>query len=516
MKKIILSTLVTCMVSSVFSQNVGISEASPNSKLDVVQTETTGNSIEISHSITTNTSAALRIKNSGLGNSLTATNLSLTSTAPVAFFDQGGLGEGIYTLMPAGNSSAGILAVGWGSGDGVQILQGGTGWGIYNGVTSGVGQFNQLLSYNFSVFHDLTDAGGIGSYVDLDVQDGWGVVVSGTNPGYTSGGDVIGISAFVRTVTPTIGTVVSGAALAGEQYGLGHGILINHFGASGRNAEFNIDNASNTDPAIFASHTGQGSAIVGQNQSNAITGAISVADFSYTGSDIDDHIAVSGSSVPSAGWGIGVMGVGGWYGVYSDGDLFAQGDLTASGVKPFTIDHPNDPENKILKHFSIESNEVLNMYRGTVVLDGNGKAIVSLPDYFEAINKDFSYQLTAIGTPVHPYVYSEIEGNTFEVAGEPNTKVSWTVYADRNDPYLQQNPERGNDVVEKQGDRKGKYFSPELYNQPESKGMFYNENNTNTSPSKFDPAKKRLSQDKLDNIKRKGRDIKLDRPDIKE
>ena len=59
--------------------------------------------------------------------------------------------------------------------------------------------------------------------------------------------------------------------------------------------------------------------------------------------------------------------------------------------------------------------------------------MVELPTYFELINTNFSYQLTAIGTPQQPYVLTEISGNTFEIAGEPNTKVSWTVYADRND-----------------------------------------------------------------------------------
>ena len=33
------------------------------------------------------------------------------------------------------------------------------------------------------------------------------------------------------------------------------------------------------------------------------------------------------------------------------------GDVGASGTKPFVIDHPVDPENKILKHFAIESND---------------------------------------------------------------------------------------------------------------------------------------------------------------
>ena len=78
--------------------------------------------------------------------------------------------------------------------------------------------------------------------------------------------------------------------------------------------------------------------------------------------------------------------------------LHVIGDFTASGVKAFTIDHPLDPENKMLRHFAVESNEVLNSYSGNATTDASGKVVVKLPDYFEAINKDFRYQLTVIGS----------------------------------------------------------------------------------------------------------------------
>ncbi|MFK7786427.1 MAG: hypothetical protein AB8B56_15005, partial [Crocinitomicaceae bacterium] len=182
--------------------------------------------------------------------------------------------------------------------------------------------------------------------------------------------------------------------------------------------------------------------------------------------DITDHVGVFGFSSPAGGWGIGHLGQGGWYGTLSIGNS------GATGVKAFTIDHPADPANKMLKHFSVESNEVLNLYRGIVNLDGNGQATVELPVYFDLINTNVSYQLTAIGSPQPPYVLTEVQGNSFQVAGEPNTKVSWTVYADRNDPYLQQNPEVSTDVVVKTGARQGKYLNPELYGMPDSSAMF--------------------------------------------
>lgn len=497
MKKLIGLIGFTC-VSAVMSlaQNVGIAEPAPNSKLDVVQTETTGNTLEITHGITTNGSSSAWIKNSGTGYGLHVQNLLTSSNSSVARFlqlgtgsaahgqlismdgttiagttgqyiDQLGLGLGSFTIMGnAASASAGNYIQHAGSGNTLTLFQNGTGLGIYNQVAGSYGVFNVLNSNTIGTIN-LMNAGGTGEYIDLDVNDGTGVQVIAVDnvAAPTAGGDVFAFNGAVRTATPS-GAFVNGGVLAGTQAGQGHGIIINHSGVAGRNAEFNIMNAANSDVTVFAVNNGQGSAVLGQNQNNVIAGTINVGDFGYTGTDIADHVGVSGYSQPTAGFGIGVLGQGGWYGTFS------LGNSGATGVKTFAIDHPEDPENKVLKHFSIESNEVLNLYRGVVTLDGSGEATVELPTYFDLINTNFSYQLTAIGTPQQPYVLTEIVGNTFEVAGEPNSKVSWTVYADRNDKYLQQNPEEGSDVVQKTGERQGKYLNPELYGMPESSAMF--------------------------------------------
>ncbi len=247
----------------------------------------------------------------------------------------------------------------------------------------------------------------------------------------------------------------------------------------GRSAEFNSTNTANTIATIQALNLGHGSAIVGQNRSNNITGTVSVGDFAYTGTDVTDHRGVSGASNPAAGWGIGVLGTGGWYGVFSIGNS------GATGVKSFTIDHPDDPEHKILRHFSIESNEVLNIYRGTEIFNENGNATVILPEYYHSINKNASYQLTPIGASMpNVFIEKEIENGQFIISGGiPNKKVSWTVTAERNDPYLKQNPEQRKVIIEKTRSRKGKYLTPELYNQPKEKGMFYKDRNS--KPSKI-------------------------------
>ena len=40
---------------------------------------------------------------------------------------------------------------------------------------------------------------------------------------------------------------------------------------------------------------------------------------------------------------------------------------------------------------------MMNIYNGNVVTDGSGAAIVTMPDWFDALNRDFRYQLTVIG-----------------------------------------------------------------------------------------------------------------------
>ncbi|MBK7306679.1 MAG: hypothetical protein IPI88_06305 [Chitinophagaceae bacterium] len=169
------------------------------------------------------------------------------------------------------------------------------------------------------------------------------------------------------------------------------------------------------------------------------------------------------------------------------GKVWVNGDFTALGVKAFTMDYPLDPTNKNLMHAAVESNEVLNSYSGNVVTDASGKATISLPEYFEAINKDFRYQLTVVGgTFAQAMVSKEISNNKFEIAtNQPNVKVSWEVKGVRNDARMKMNPFSA--VQDKSAAQKGKYLDPKSYNQPESKGVSYDAN-LNSSLSDIKPS----------------------------
>lgn len=58
---------------------------------------------------------------------------------------------------------------------------------------------------------------------------------------------------------------------------------------------------------------------------------------------------------------------------------------------------------------------------------GEGLATVTLPDYFEALNSDYRYQLTVIGTFAQAIVAEEIEDNHFVIQTDaPHVQVSWS------------------------------------------------------------------------------------------
>lgn len=101
-----------------------------------------------------------------------------------------------------------------------------------------------------------------------------------------------------------------------------------------------------------------------------------------------------GSKVNFAVYGFSSGGTTNYAG-YFLGNIFA--NSASAGVKAFLIDHPLDPENKVLSHSSVESNERKNVYDGVVKTDAQGFATVTMPSWFHALNTDFRYQLTVLG-----------------------------------------------------------------------------------------------------------------------
>jgi hypothetical protein len=149
---------------------------------------------------------------------------------------------------------------------------------------------------------------------------------------------------------------------------------------------------------------------------------------------------------------------------YVSGAMTVGGYLTKSGGG-FTIDHPLDPANKVLTHSFVESPDMKDLYDGVVVLDANGESTIELPDWFEALNRDFRYQLTPIGRAGMLYVKEEIKDNKFTIGGEPGTKVSWQVTGTRKDAWAEKYRPK---IEEEKGSRaglvkKGEYIAKDCY-----------------------------------------------------
>ena len=142
------------------------------------------------------------------------------------------------------------------------------------------------------------------------------------------------------------------------------------------------------------------------------------------------YATTSGTSNSYGVYGFAPGGSGN-YGGYFNGGARVVGNLevtgsVSKGSGSFKIDHPLDPENKYLYHSFVESPDMMNVYNGNVELDGSGSAWVDLPAYFEALNRDFRYQLTPIGGPgPNLYVAQEVQNNRFQIAGGgPGLRVS--------------------------------------------------------------------------------------------
>jgi hypothetical protein len=216
------------------------------------------------------------------------------------------------------------------------------------------------------------------------------------------------------------------------------------------------------------STSGEGVRGVTQSSSGTTRGVIGISN-STSGFGVYGWAAASSGS-PVAVWGETSASSG--FAGYFVGKTHVQGTLSKSAGS-FKIDHPLDPANKYLYHSFVESPDMKNIYDGVATLDHEGAVWVELSDWFEALNKEFRYQLTAIGAPMPGlYIAHTIEDNRFRIAGGvPGLQVSWQVTGIRQDPYA--DAHRIPVEEEKPENERGTYLYPELYGQPEELGLDY-------------------------------------------
>jgi len=286
---------------------------------------------------------------------------------------------------------------------------------------------------------------------------------SGTGGGGIGGGNgVIGTSSNYSGVA---GQTASQSNFAAGVYGGGH------IGVAG------VTPNATTAPAGSVGVYGTGSN--GQN-----LGGIGVEGVSDSSTGVRG-ISKTGAGVfgeSTDGYNFGVIGLGANAGVaafnpnnqhaaYLASDCCAAwltGDVVVTGKffkggGGFQIDHPLEPSTKFLAHSFVESNEMKNIYDGIAAIDARGEAVIVLPRWFEALNSDFRYQLTAVGKPSpNLHVAEEVRNNRFKIGGAiAGEKVSWTVTGIRRDAWAQAN---GLSVEEEKGGlESGKYLHPELH-----------------------------------------------------
>ena len=312
---------------------------------------------------------------------------------------------------------------------------------LANGLIHAYGTSRQRYSYPAIVALPLFKSAIFGQSVSSEMEGG--VRVSGVM------GTTDGMGAANAGVTGISSTTVS---VAGPAYGV--------FGYS------NI--SSDTQPSV-------GVYGEGKNRITALDNEAYGGYFSGWGSMRSYGVFAVASGTAEYRYGIYAAADGNGPNVragFFNGDVRVQGDLGVAGTiskggGSFKIDHPTDPENKYLSHSFVESPDMMNIYNGNLTTDANGDATVTMPAYFTALNRDFRYQLTCIGTFAQAMVLQKMKDNTFKVkTDKPNVEVSWQVTGVRQDAWA--NAHRIPNEENKTTAERGKYLYPEEHGKPKS------------------------------------------------
>jgi hypothetical protein len=350
---------------------------------------------------------------------------------------------------------AGVLGVG--PGVGVVGFVGGNATGVSGSSKTGIGVFGTSGSGNPDATRSPTGVFGeglggstaIGVYGHSDQGEGVhgeSTTNSGVHGLSTSQAGVFGVSQSSDAIIGvSLGTSSNGIVGVGAS-----------FGVSGRN---------------FSAQSGaiQGG-VQGLSRGGVAVGVLG---------DSENEDGVRGHCTDAGHAGVAGLNFGSGQGIFGQstsglaGDFSGNVRITGTIVKALAsskIDHPLDPKNKYLSHSSVGSPDMLNVYNGNTTTDGNGDAAVTMPDYFEALNRDFRYQLTVIEQFAQAIVASEIKDNRFEIkTDKPHVKVSWMVTGVRHDTYAKAHPVAVE--ADKPVEERGRYLHPQLWGQPQEAGV---------------------------------------------
>jgi trimeric autotransporter adhesin len=476
--------------------NVGVGTKTPGATLDTVST-------------------AIAVRGTSSGATGTGVFGKATSTTGVNFGVQG------TSASPKGG---GVLGTGPNGGvSGVATATTGVATGVYgqvsspegngvagfalakSGTSSGVfGQTASTTDGATAVYGNSTGASGITFGVQGAVVSAAGVGVQGVNNSTAGGNGVAGFANATKgSSTGVYGQ--SGSTTAGASG-------VSGFEAATTGAVFGVSGSTNSTTSGAAgingyegATTGEVYGVNGSTPSTSGTGVIGVA--SATSGSTNGVVGLASGTtglnfgvqgITASSAGIGVQGSNkstggavalagspllinafvnktGVFNVDNSGNGFFAGNLNVTGTLTkgsgsFKIDDPLDPANKYLSHSFVESPDMMNVYNGNITTDGHGVATVILPDYFEALNRDFRYQLTVIGQFAQAIVKQEIVNNRFTIkTSKPSVKVSWQVTGIRHDAYA--NAHRIPVEEAKAPQEQGHYLHPELFGGSEEQAI---------------------------------------------
>lgn len=360
----------------------------------------------------------------------------------------------IFSITNTGSGNSGVFSIN-NSSNSNNALEGIIISGNGNGV---VGE----SLHQFGVLGRSLSGTGVRGYS----TNGWGISGNGSDIGVFGTASITGVRGDAGATGKTYGVYgtsnsTSGIGVFGQNTsssGFGVSGISNNVGTYGEGNNFGVIGYSSDGSGIYGegsrgvwgrSTTGFKSGVEGWGTNQGV--------YSHNLSGTDGHdVYLSTPSYAAVFWG----------------DIYVNGNILKSGGT-FKIDHPLDPANKYLNHSFVESPEMKNIYDGIITLDALGQATVTLPDWFEALNKDFRYQLTAIGSPApNLYISKKIYSNKFSIAGgTAGMEVSWQITGIRHDPWA--NAHQIPVEEEKKPEERGFYKHPELYGQPVTKMMQY-------------------------------------------
>lgn len=391
-------------------------------------------------------------------------------------------------MLSAAGSSTGQVLTSTGSGVAWQTPSGGGG-GLtlpYSGSVASSGPAFRVANTDTGSGVGLVAESTAGAGVWGTSSSGWGVYGSHGSSlafGFLGGGNVgvygdatggaVGKGVWGKGPTGVMGESQSGTGVAGANL-----TTLNQGEIGTATAGIRAIALHQTSSGLYAQSAG-GDGIQGHSQTSNKSGVYG-ANSDTTGYGLYGRNTGTSNQGFVGGPGAGVWGQGhgASHGVYGEasgsgnagqfsgnvqitGNLIVNGTVSKGGGT-FRIDHPLDPENRILAHSFVESPEMKNVYDGMVVLEENGEAWVELPAYFDALNGDIRYQLTCVGGYAPVFIAEEVSANRFRIAGGfAGLKVSWQVTGVRKDAWATAHRV----VVEsdKPAEERGSYLHPEAF-----------------------------------------------------